>query len=248
MITVVTVVLNNDKDLEKTIKSVLFQKYQNIEYIIIDGGSNGSVISKIKKYEKFLDYWISQKDKGIFDAFNKGIRLANGEYICFLNVGDYFTEKATFYISKKIKIKKNLDVVFGSVKKKKIHAGFNEKNIEKSLNIFPSLMSSFINIKLFKKYGLFDLTYNLYNDYEFIYRIIKKKKLTYLTTNKNQVITIFDLYGFSSKINIFKRLWEEFKIRKKYENTIIVFIKLSLKFFRYYYLRLIDPKKFEKYN
>ena len=107
MITVVTVVLNKDKDLEKTIKSVLFQKYENIEYIIIDGGSNGSVFLKSKNM-KIFDYWISQKDKGIFDAFNKGIRLANGDYICFLNVGDYFTEKATFYISKKIKIKKIL--------------------------------------------------------------------------------------------------------------------------------------------
>ena len=76
LITIITVILNKDKDLEKTIKSVLLQKYENIEYIIIDGGSNGSVLSKIKKYENYIDYWISQKDKGIFDAFNKGIRLA----------------------------------------------------------------------------------------------------------------------------------------------------------------------------
>ena len=67
-------------------------------------------------------------------------------------------------------------------------------------------MSSFINIELFKKYGLFDLKFNFYNDYEFIYRLIKKKKLKYAITNQDELITIFDLHGFSSKISILKRL------------------------------------------
>ena len=137
LITIITVVLNKDKDLDKTIKSVLFQKYENIEYIIIDGGSKGSVLSKIKKYENRIDYWISQKDDGIFDAYNKGVKLASGDYICFLNVGDYFTEKAISYIIQKIQ-KEELDIIFGSVKKKKVYSGFNQKDIYKTFNIFPS--------------------------------------------------------------------------------------------------------------
>ena len=90
LITIITVVLNVNRDLEKTIKSVLLQNYDNIEYIIIDGGSVGSTISMIKKYDKFIDYWISQKDNGIFDAWNKGIKLSTGDYICFLNAGDFY--------------------------------------------------------------------------------------------------------------------------------------------------------------
>ena len=176
LITIITIVFNNDKDLENTIKSVLYQKYNNIEYIIIDGGSNKSVISKIKKYEKYIDYWISQKDEGIFDAYNKGIKLASGDFIGFLNVGDYFTENAINFVLPKIK-KKNLDIIFGSVKKKKIYSGFSEIKIGKTLNIFPSLMSTFINVDMFKRYGLFDLSFSFYNDYEFIYRLIKKKKI-----------------------------------------------------------------------
>lgn len=248
LITIITVILNKDKDLEKTIKSVLHQKYENIEYIIIDGGSNGSVLSKIKKYENYIDYWISQKDDGIFDAFNKGIRLANGDYICFLNVGDYFTENAINYIIQKLSQKKELDIIFGSVKKKKIYSGFDKKNIHKSLNIFPSLMSSFINIRLFKKYGLFNLKFNFYNDYEFIYRLIKKRKLKYAVTNQDELITIFDLQGFSSKISIVKRLIGEFSIRINYENALIVLIKITLKFFKYYIIKFFNPKKFKKYN
>ncbi len=248
LITVITVILNKDKDLEKTIKSVLLQKYENIEYIIIDGGSKGSVISKIKKYENFIDYWISQKDDGIFDAFNKGIRLASGDFICFLNVGDYFTEKGINHIVKKIKIKKEIDIIFGSVKKKKNYSGFNKKNIKKSLNIFPSLVSSSINIELFKKYGLFNLKYKNYNDYEFIYRLIKNKKLNYLTTNKDELITIFDLHGHSSKINILTRLYDEFRIRADYENIFNSLLKIILKFFRYFFVKYTNPKKFDKYN
>ena len=248
LITVITVVFNSDKDLEKTIKSVLLQKYKNIEYIIIDGGSNGSVISKIKKYENFIDYWISQKDHGIFDAFNKGIMLARGDYICFLNVGDYYTEKAMNYIVKIIKIKKEVDIIFGSVKKKKVFSGFNEKNIKKTLNIFPSLMSTVINIKLFKNYGLFNLKYKNYNDYEFIYRILRCKKLNYSTTNKNEIISIFDLHGYSSKINILTRLYEELKIRVKYENIFSSLIMIIIKFFRYFFLRYANPEKYNKYN
>ena len=127
LITIVTVVLNNSKDLDKTIKSVLLQKYENIEYIIIDGGSNGSVISKIKKYDDYIDYWISQKDDGIFDAQNKGIRLASGDFICVLNVGDYFTENGLNHIIKKIKKNKNLDIIFGAVKKKKFTQALKKK-------------------------------------------------------------------------------------------------------------------------
>ena len=247
LITIATVVLNNEKDLDSTIKSVLLQKYENIEYIIIDGGSNGSVIAKIKKYENFIDYWISQKDKGIFDAYNKALKLASGEYICFLNVGDYFTENALDHVIKKIK-KKKIDVIFGSVQKKIIHSGFNLNNIKKSLNIFPSLTSSFISLKLYKENGLFNLKFRCYNDYEFIYRVIKTKKLNYLTTNKNQVITVFDLNGFSSNINIFKQLYEEFKIRNQYEYSFLIFVTLTLKLLRYFFIKYTNQKKFKKYN
>ena len=109
-------------------------------------------------------------------------------------------------------------------------------------------MSSFINIRLFKKYGLFNLKFNFYNDYEFIYRLIKKRKLKYAVTNQDELITIFDLQGFSSKISIVKRLIGEFSIRINYENALIVLIKITLKFFKYYIIKFFNPKKFKKYN
>ena len=87
-----------------------------------------------------------------------------------------------------------------------------------------------------------------YNDYEFIYRVLKNKKLNWTITDKNELITIFDLKGYSSKIKIHQRLFEEFKIRIKYENLFFVFFKVLIKYFRYYYIKTFKPEIFEKYN
>jgi len=90
LISVVTVVYNGEKHLEQTIKSVLDQGYDNIEYIIIDGGSTDGTLEIIKKYEDAIDYWVSESDGGIYDAMNKAISLATGEWINFMNSGDDF--------------------------------------------------------------------------------------------------------------------------------------------------------------
>ncbi len=92
-ITIITVVYNRADTVEQTILSVLGQTYKDIEYIIIDGGSDDGTISIIKKYEAKISYWISEKDKGIYHAMNKGILRANGDYIQFLNADDFFVDK-----------------------------------------------------------------------------------------------------------------------------------------------------------
>ncbi len=89
-VSIVTVVFNGEKLLEETIQSVINQTYDNVEYIIIDGGSTDGTLDIIKKYEDKIDYWVSEKDNGIYDAMNKGIKVFRGDYINFLNAGDSF--------------------------------------------------------------------------------------------------------------------------------------------------------------
>lgn len=90
LITVITVVLNAKVHIEQTIQSVINQTYPDIEYIVIDGGSTDGTLEVIKKYEDKITLWKSESDKGIFDAMNKGIDLATGEWINFMNAGDHF--------------------------------------------------------------------------------------------------------------------------------------------------------------
>jgi glycosyltransferase involved in cell wall biosynthesis len=95
LVTIVTVVYNGEDFIERTILSVTSQTYQLIEYIIIDGGSTDRTVDIIKRHESKIHYWKSEKDAGIYDAMNKGIDIASGEWINFMNAGDTFSKNST---------------------------------------------------------------------------------------------------------------------------------------------------------
>lgn len=98
LISIITVVYNGEKFLAQTIQSVLDQTYSNIEYIIVDGGSTDGTLGIIKEYERNISYWVSEPDKGLYDAMNKGIRLAKGEIIGMINSDDWFEPEAVQFI------------------------------------------------------------------------------------------------------------------------------------------------------
>jgi len=94
-ISVITVVFNGVSSIEETVSNVLDQSYENLEYIVIDGGSNDGTQDLIKKYQDKISLWISEPDRGIYDAMNKGIAKASGEYVIFMNCGDKFYDADT---------------------------------------------------------------------------------------------------------------------------------------------------------
>lgn len=110
-ISVITVCYNAVDTLEKTIQSVLEQTYHNIEYIIIDGGSTDGTVEIIHRYVDYLAYWVSEPDRGIYDAMNKGIERATGEWVNFMNAGDYFYNYDV--ISNVFKVLQKADVMTG---------------------------------------------------------------------------------------------------------------------------------------
>ncbi|PWJ45053.1 glycosyltransferase family 2 protein [Sediminitomix flava] len=89
-VTIITISFNCREEIETTIKSVLAQTYQNIEYLVIDGASNDGTVDIIQKYSDKIDTWVSEKDEGIYDAMNKGVKMATGDWILFMNAGDWF--------------------------------------------------------------------------------------------------------------------------------------------------------------
>lgn len=115
LVSVVTVVYNGEKYLEQTIQSVINQSYGNVEYIVIDGGSTDGTLDIIKKYEDQIDYWVSEKDKGIYDAMNKGIQVATGEFIAFINADDWYEKNAIEHVIKAYNQKKNTDFFYGNL-------------------------------------------------------------------------------------------------------------------------------------
>ena len=111
---IITVTYNAGKVLEDTIQSVVFQTYRNVEYIIVDGNSKDNTQEIIGKYSKHISKMVSEPDKGLYDAMNKGIRMATGDYLCFLNAGDKFHEKETLQkIAETLKDKDLPDVIYG---------------------------------------------------------------------------------------------------------------------------------------
>ncbi|KXX72566.1 glycosyltransferase family 2 protein [Flammeovirga sp. SJP92] len=94
-ISVVTISFNCENEIEDTLKSVIHQDYPNIEYVVVDGGSDDKTPAIIEKYKKDIDVYVSEKDKGIYDAMNKGVKLSSGDWVIFMNAGDVFYENTT---------------------------------------------------------------------------------------------------------------------------------------------------------
>jgi len=169
LITVVTVVFNGGEYLEETIRSVIEQDYENVEYVIIDGGSTDRTIDVIRKYEHAVDYWVSEPDKGVYDAMNKGIDLARGEWVNFMNAGDLFYSDVVLRDIPFIKMRRYSliygDMIFnGEVVKafstRKLHCGV----------IHACHQSMFFALSD-KQYLRYNLKYRIYSDYDLVSRI-----------------------------------------------------------------------------
>lgn len=205
LITIITVVLNDSENIEATILSVLNQNYTNVEFIVIDGGSTDGTLEIIKKYDDFIDYWVSEKDKGIYDAMNKGCRLAFGEGICFLNSKDIFKGEIL-----------NHNIQFPFLVPCKIKEGSQEiskPNMSvKDYSVFYNNlgMPTSHQAMIFKnKKILYDLNYKISSDYDFF---IKHGVFFNLNTNCSGYV-LYDNDGIS----------KQNKIRRNYETLCIIF-------------------------
>jgi len=112
-VSIITVVKNGESFLENTISSVLYQTYDDIEYIIIDGGSQDNTIDIIRKYEEDIKKWSSAEDDGIYDAMNKGVKLSSGDYLMFINAGDRLANKRTVEDLVRVLEKEKVEIVYG---------------------------------------------------------------------------------------------------------------------------------------
>ncbi len=223
---IITPVLN-DKRVLNVIESLKKQTYKNFEHIIVDGGSKPSVIKIIKKNDKYINIWISQKDRGIYDAINKGIKMSTGNIIGILNADDVYFPK-TLEIAKKYFENKKIDFLFGTVIKDRLLHGFWPNKIWWKFNIYPSHSCGFfVKSKIHKKLGLYNTKFKYSSDRDFIFKLIKQKYKG-VCTNKDEVFGKFYTKGISSQVGYFRKIFEEFHIRFDHKQNIFFLLILLI--------------------
>jgi glycosyltransferase involved in cell wall biosynthesis len=199
-LSVITINRNNAEGLDKTIQSVINQSYNDFEYIVIDGNSTDDSVDIIKKYDNKINCWISETDTGIYNAMNKGIAKANGNYLLFLNSGDYLVNKDV--LKSVFEYQQTADIIYGNMQidwgNGKITSGKMPDKITFKQMYIDTLWHpvSFIKKTLFNKYGLYNETYKIVADYDFFFKVIIKHNAT--TYHVNVDIAMYNLTGLSS--------------------------------------------------
>jgi len=215
-VSIITINYNNAIGLQKTIESVVNQQCKNFEYILIDGDSTDGGLEIIKKYQSNLTYWISEPDTGIYNAMNKGIKQAKGDYVLFLNSGDALNGKiALQYFINHENFKG--DIIYGDYK-------FDEGE-----KIYPDVLtplffiksslphqSTFFKRSVFDEMGLYDETYKIVGDRAFYINCFLSGKFKF--THIKYPLTIYDLTGLSNakEYNTLKKREDEAVFEKYY--------------------------------
>jgi glycosyltransferase involved in cell wall biosynthesis len=203
-LSIITINYNNDNGLKKTIESVVGQTYKELEYIIIDGGSTDSSVDVIKEYQEKINYWLSEKDNGIYHAMNKGIQNAHGDYLLFLNSGDFL---ANSHIVEDVISNHFFDkeIIYGDLYLKYENKELIKKSYPEQLtfNYFFSGESlphpaAFINKSLFAKVGLYNEELKIVSDWEFWLKALFLTNATY--KKLPLVISVFEMDGICSKV------------------------------------------------
>ncbi len=183
LVSVITVVFNGHESIEQTLRSVLEQSYDNVEYIVIDGGSTDGTTEIIKKYEQAIDYWVSEPDSGISEAWNKGIKASTGDIIGIINGGDWYELNAAKNVAGLFLQNKTAGVIHG------IRRQWNESGtlvlgiskpatrVEKvtTLRLPVNHPTCFVRRQAYQTYGLFNTSYRVAMDYDFVSRLCKQK-------------------------------------------------------------------------
>jgi len=184
-ITLITVCFNSESTIQDTLESVLHQTFKNYEYLIIDGKSKDRTIEIVKEYEPKFNgrlRWISEKDKGLYDAMNKGIQKASGDIIGILNSDDILANHKTLEIIEKTFLKNRCDGTYSDLeirdeKLEKVERKFIARKGNYKLGWYPPHPTLYLKRKVYQKHGFYNQEYRIAADYDFMLRIMKDSSI-----------------------------------------------------------------------
>ena len=230
-VSVITVCLNSEKTIERTIQSVVSQTYPHIEYIVIDGKSTDSTLEIIEKYRHKIDRLVSEKDEGIYDAMNKGLKLATGELIGFINSDDWYEPDAIETAVNAFLKDGYADVIYGNMNVYDDKANFLRIRYPSPLKELHTWMaiphpSVFMRGDIYRKYG-FDTKYQWGADHDLLLKIYSQG---YVFRYINRSIASFCVGGHSYS-HPCRRAFENATISLKYTNRPSVIVRIGWRFF-----------------
>lgn len=221
-VSVVTPSFNQGNFIEQTILSVLNQDYSNIEYIVIDGGSKDSTVDVIKKYERKIKYWISEKDNGQTDAINKGLKLATGDILCYLNSDDLLLPGAISFVVDLFQERPEVDIIYGCTKmvdqNRNILLERHDNDFDFSMLLYGinyiQQPSTFWKLRVTQAIGYFDESLHYNMDYEYWLRAAyNKNRFKYVDV----FLSEYRLHLSSKSVMNSKDIYKERRlIRRKY--------------------------------
>ena len=200
-LSIITINYNNSEGLRKTIESVVNQTWYDFEYIIIDGGSTDGSVEIIKEYANRIDYWVSEPDKGIYNALNKGLAVAKGEYCNFMNSGDCFYSFST--LEQVFASKPMVDIICGNTYTDKLKAPPKTITFDTLFNVSICHQCAFIRTSMMKKYG-YDEKYKIVSDRKFFVQALIIDNCTYQAIDVD--VVKYDITGFSAVNPVLSRL------------------------------------------
>ena len=193
-LSIITVNYNDAKGLQRTIESVLCQTFHDYEFIVIDGGSTDGSVEVIKRYEKYIDYWVSEQDGGIYPGMNKGLRQAKGEYVNFMNGGDCY--HSSDVLEKIFSFDTNADIITGA------HAGSPHPNVGKNgismYDLYTGAVdhqASFIRRELAMCHP-YDEKYKIVSDWKFFIEALVLDNCSFYYTDT--IVVDVDMGGISN--------------------------------------------------
>lgn len=185
-ISLVTVCFNSMETIGQALQSVASQTWPYVEHIVVDGASTDQTMAVVRRYESKLAHVVSERDRGVYDAMNKGIALATGDAIAFLNADDYYAHNQVLERVATVMTDENLDVLYGDVeyfnpgKSSTVVRRYNSSKFQPARigwGWMPAHPALFVRRKLFERYGVFDPDYRIAGDFEFIARIFQDHDL-----------------------------------------------------------------------